>query len=169
MHDPILFPFPPEYACKNCELIYDLILFSFTCPVTPAKAGALGRGLYPILFHWGSRQRADTNDPSISYLIPLYLCDYICKNWGSRQRTYMNNPIILFFPAEYPCKNWGSTQGAYTNDPFISYPILLYLPKYACKNWGSRQGVYTYEIILDIPDKIAVIPSKYISPDLQLR
>ena len=54
-------------------------------------------------------------------------------------------------------------------DPTISYPILLYLPGYPCKNSGSRQGGYTYDPILNVPDKITVVPSMHTSPKLQLR
>ena len=56
-----------------------------------------------------------------------------------------------------------------TYDPIISYPFLLYPPEYRCKNRGPRQGVCTYELILNVPDKIAVVPSTHTSLKLQLR
>ena len=187
--------YPPEYPCKNSSsrqgaYRYDPIISFpiplYTCPSTPAKTGALGRGLlrtilsshFLFLFTCPSTP-AKTGAPGrglirtiLSYPI-LFLFEYPCKNWGSRQGAYTYDPIISFpiplYLLEYPRKNWGSKQGAYTNDPIISYPILLYLPEYPCKNWGPRQGVCTFELILNVPDKIAVVPSTHTSRKLPLR
>ena len=58
------------------------ILFLFTCPSTPAKTGALVRGLIRMIL----------SSPTLF----CFTCPSACKNWGFRQGAYTNDPIISY-------------------------------------------------------------------------
>ena len=127
------------------------MILCFTSPRTPAKTGALGKGLIRMILSYS------------------FSCPRTPAKTEPLGTGLMSYPIPLYLP-EYPCKNLNSRQRAYTNDPIISFLFLFTnVPEYPCKNWGSRQGVYTHDSILNIPDKITVVPSTHTSPKLQLR
>ena len=147
------------------------ILFLFTCPSTPTKTGALGRGLIrtilssPILFLFTCPSIAGALGRGLIHTILSYpilfliTCPSAPAKIGALGRGLIiqSYHLLSYFalPARVPLQKLGLVVGSGLIRTILSSPILFlftfHLPEYPCKNWGSRQGASTYDPIISFP------------------